>query len=196
MQTFSDVAEELILDNARYSSVLRIPSTKGNYFVTILIILQELKEHTHTLDSFSKWFMDMFSVIKTNSYNTRNVLERANLLRLTSEKEVRLTIDAEQCLKSKTPEVIMCKNFLEAYEGFVEILLIFETISEINKKDLYTEWRSRFSKNFLNNRSEGTDYHQFQTIMHYLISFKVLVMKSSKIVAIDKHHIKQVLKLL
>lgn len=196
MQTISDVAEELILDNARYSSVLRIPATQGNYLDTILIILQELKEHTHTLESFSKWFMDKFSVIKTNSYNTRNVLERANLLRLTSEREVRLTVDAEQCLKTTAPEVIMCKNFLEAYEGFIEILLILESIREINKKDLYNEWRSRFSINFLNNRSEGTDYHQFQTIMQYLISFKALIMKSPKIVAIDNHHIEQVLKLI
>lgn len=196
MYTISDVAEDLMFESARFSSVLKIPITNGGYLDTILIILQELKEQTYTLDSFTTWFMDTFSVIKSNSYNTRNMLERANLLRLTSEKEVRLTIDAEQCLNTSDPEIIICKNFLETFEGFIEVLLILESVKEINKKDLYTEWHSRFSKNFENSRSDSTDYQQFKTIMRYLISFKVINIETSRLVSMNKHQIEKILKLL
>ncbi len=175
--------KEITIDSCgRYSSILSLPRSRGDYYKTILDILSFLsRDERIPIDEYNYWFQTYYGVTIDNCYNSRKILERANLIRLTQDKHVVLTTDGVQCFApSGDPKFIICRGFLEAFFGLLEILLIISEKPHINRSAIYNLLLERFQDKMGLNRKRQTSLKQFRLLITYLKDFNLIIVNAGK----------------
>lgn len=158
----------------RYASILVLPSHSSNYFDTIMKCLIYVKQANPTLNEFNSWFCNEYNVCKNNSYNSRKILERANLILLGADTNLRLTIEGEKCFVDD-PRIIISNCFVDAYEGMLEIVILLEKNTVSTKKALFNIWYKQYTESFKSIRNLNTCKHQFNILFKYLVNFNLII---------------------
>lgn len=182
--------------NFRFKSILLPPIVDNNPIEALNMIISYIHLNKEvSINDYEIWFFTNFSPNKGRAYNTRKILERANFLLVTPTNTLRLTNDCNEYLKMNelNKQILMAKNFTEAYIGFLEIVFLVTHSGEggIKKSELFIEWNNCLSCNF--NRTIGSAKEHFNKIMKYLHFLNFVNIKGPKVIQNTKS-IKMLLK--
>lgn len=185
------IINKILYDNplyeSRFKSILMIPMIEKDPYKSIDIILQYINENPGIHKNiFEKWFYEVLSTHKGRCYNTRKILERANLILITPNNLMKLTVDGNYYfnLDDSSKKLLIVKNFSESFMGFLEFISLCIEYSDkgsFNSQFLFKRWYKDFEHTFSNSRSLKSAQHHFSTIKRYLISLGII--------ELDKHNI-------
>jgi hypothetical protein len=194
-----ELLEDNLLYETRFKSILMLPTEDEDPFLTIDNILTFINNSKNvSLVNFNSWFFQNYSESPNRSYNSRKILERANLILVTVDKKVKLTRDGLDYIKMDTfnKKLLLAKNFSESYLGFLELLeLCIDNIGKgkINSKLLFKTWFRRCEEQSELFRSYASSSEQFRFIKRYLTYFEIINTVGTKYIQPNEKNINTLL---